>query len=98
MLPTATRLLALALCVAALATGHARAGAFQVSPVRIELDDDTRTRLVSVTSQAGEELRLQIGAYRWSQGELGETLLAPTDEVTVYPSLLVLKPGEERKV
>lgn len=89
-----------ALCVwlGIAAAASARAGNFQVSPVRVALDDKTRSVLVTLDNRGTTPLRLQIDAHHWDETPDGETLLEPTDEVVVFPSLLELGVGESRAI
>jgi fimbrial chaperone protein len=41
---------------------------------------------------------MQLKAQRWDQSRTGEMQLAPTEDLIVFPSLVTLAPGEERKV
>lgn len=78
--------------------GSAWAGNFQVSPVVVALTTDARSSLVAIRNQSDEVLRLQVKTHGWQQSTAGEMLLAPTEELIVFPTLLQLKPGETRNV
>jgi fimbrial chaperone protein len=39
-----------------------------------------------------------VTGFAWSQGTDGEIQLSPTDELTFFPALVSLKPGEDRKL
>lgn len=72
--------------------------AFRASPVRIYLGPEARSELVTLSNHGDRTVRLQVVAQAWSESPLGEQLLAPTDELVVFPSLLTLGPGESRQV
>ena len=41
---------------------------------------------------------MQVKAQRWAQSLDGEIQLSATDDLIVFPALLTLKPGEERRI
>lgn len=53
---------------------------------------------MTLTNESEEELRFQISASQWSQDASGNMQLKPTEDIVFFPSLLSLKPKEERKV
>ena len=73
--------------------------AFRVTPIRVTFDRSTKSQLLTLVNDSNEELRFQISAFSWGDDEnTGEMKLAPTDDIVFFPSLLTLKPSEERKV
>jgi fimbrial chaperone protein len=76
---------------------YARASAFRVSPVQVQLSGKS-SALLTLSNESGDPLRFQITAFAWNQSPSGEMQLAPTDDISFFPSLVTLKPGEERKV
>ncbi len=74
-----------------------RASAFRVAPVQVHMTGKSST-LLTLANESGEPLRFQISAFAWTQGPAGEIQLAPTEDITFFPALLTLGPGEERKV
>ncbi len=76
----------------------ALAGNFRVAPVRISLDSQMRSTLVTVSNRGDTPVRLQLDVHRWDESPTGEVLLEPSGDVVVFPSLLVLAAGESRAV
>lgn len=76
----------------------ALASDFQVNPVRIDLDEKTRTALLAVHNTSPEAVRLQVSMYTWSQDAQGKVDLTPTQELSYFPSLLTVEPGQARNV
>lgn len=76
----------------------ALAGNFRVAPVRISLDSQMRSTLVTVSNRGDTAVRLQLDVHRWDESPTGEVLLEPSGDVVVFPSLLVLAAGESRAV
>ena len=78
--------------------GRMSASAFRVTPVRVELSQKTASTLLTLTNESDTDLRFQISAFAWSQDAAGGMKLDTTQDITFFPALLTLKPGEERKV
>jgi fimbrial chaperone protein len=76
----------------------ARAAAFSVNPTQIHLSSTTTSRLLTLRNESGEVIRFQLSAFRWAQDPDGQMQLTPTTDVVFYPELLMLAPGEERRV
>src|ERR1700722_20328393 len=77
---------------------RAWAASFEVSPVALSLSAATTTGIVDVTNLSKDPVRLQVTGFAWRQGPDGEIQLGPTDELTFFPALVSLKPGEDRKI
>lgn len=92
--------LAAAMLASALVLGAeaARAAEVQVGPVLVTLSPTTRSAIVAVRNQGKETARFELQVRAWSQGATGEMELSPTEEITVYPPVLTVPPGEERNL
>lgn len=94
--------LALALLGCGLALAPARnaeASAFRVTPIRVNFNSRTTSALMTLINESQDELRFQVSVFEWQQkDQTGEMDLTPTRDIVFFPSLLTLKPGEERKV
>jgi fimbrial chaperone protein len=88
-------LVAAAASIAALALpiGAAVAGAFNVSPVRVELSAQHRTQALTVRNQGDEAAVVQVQIYAWSQ-EAGQDVLQPTTDLLLSPPVFTVKPGQ----
>lgn len=80
-----------------LQAGNAAASAFKVTPVRVTFNGPSST-LLTLRNDSEEPLRFQISAFAWSQDAKGGIQLGSTEDISFFPALLTLKPGEERKV
>jgi fimbrial chaperone protein len=78
--------------------GVARAQPLEVSPIELELTSAARNGTLTIHNGGTEPLRLQVTAVAWQQGRRGELLLAATRDVTFFPGLLTVAPGEKRNV
>lgn len=76
----------------------ALAATFTVDPTQIALSGRTGSALLTLRNQSTETLRFQLTVFAWSQAPSGEMALEPTTDIVFFPSLLVLKPDEERRV
>ncbi|WP_426752813.1 fimbrial biogenesis chaperone [Myxococcus sp. Y35] len=81
-----------------LATTSSLASDYQVSPVRVDIHGRVRTAVLTVHNQGQEPLRLQVSAFSWEQTPRGEIQLDATQDVSFFPSLLTLEPGQTRNV
>jgi fimbrial chaperone protein len=76
----------------------ARASSFTVNPIKVVLSDKDRSTLLTIQNQSNEILRFQVSVNGWSQSPGGEMVLSATKDIVVYPSILSLGPGEQRKL
>ena len=74
------------------------AAQFTVSPTRILLSRRTASALLTVRNEGAAPVRLQVKTHAWSQALDGHVELETTDEVIVFPTLVTIGPGEERKL
>ena len=87
------RLLALALT--AFPFG-ALAGAFGVSPIRIDLDPGARSGLVTVTNDDERKLHFQLKLFEWTQSPTGDDQLADSEDLIFFPQLFTVEPKQKR--
>lgn len=76
----------------------AYAGAFNVKPIRVFLNKDGSSTIVTIENQDQNVLRLQVRAYAWTNDRHGQPVLAPTDDLVVFPTLLDINPMEHRSI
>ncbi|MGZ3498048.1 MAG: fimbrial biogenesis chaperone [Vulcanimicrobiaceae bacterium] len=76
----------------------AAAAEFNVKPIRVFLSKDTGSTILTVENQAPNVLRLQVRAYAWSNDSHGQPVLAPSDDLIVFPTLIDVKPMEHRSI
>jgi fimbrial chaperone protein len=94
--PLAARVVAALVLLAS--AGPTRAAEVEVGPVLVTLTPATRNALVTIRNQGKEASRFEIQAKAWNQGPAGEMELSSTEEIAVYPPVLVVAPGEERNI
>jgi len=76
----------------------AYAGAFNVKPIRVFLSKDGTSTVVTIENQDQNVLRLQVRAYAWTNDRQGKPVLAPTDDLIVFPALVDINPMERRSI
>jgi fimbrial chaperone protein len=74
------------------------AGAFNVKPIRVFLNKDTGSTVLTIENQAPNVLRLQVRAYAWTNDRNGRPVLAPSDDLIVFPTLIDVMPMEHRSI
>ena len=80
------------------AAGPARASAFRVTPVQVALSATATSTLLTLSNESSESLRFQVRVYAWNQSPNGEMELYPTEDIVLFPTLVTLAPGKDRKV
>ena len=81
-----------------LQAGLVSAATFRVSPVRLSLTASGTSGLLTLSNESSETLRFQLTAFGWGEAPGGEMELAPTEEIILFPRLLTLEAGKERKI
>lgn len=94
-MPRAVVLLLVAL---ALVPTGAGAAAVEVTPVRLDFTRTAPNGLLTVRNGSATPARFQLRAYGWEESPQGEMRLSETRDLSVFPALLQLAPGESRKV
>jgi fimbrial chaperone protein len=91
-----TRILIAGLLLNAAAT--AEAATYTVNPTRVYLSARSTSALMTLKNESQQPLRMQLRAQRWHQTPAGEMRLDGTEDLIVFPTLLTLGPGEQRKI
>jgi fimbrial chaperone protein len=84
--------------LALLAADPGKPGGFFVSPVQVYLSAKTPTGSLTLRNQNPDPSRFQLTVFAWEQDQEGEPRLTPTQDILFSPPLLILAPGEERKI
>jgi fimbrial chaperone protein len=71
---------------------------FSVNPTRIVLSAATPSVLLTIRNESAEPVRLQMRSHAWLQSTTGEMQLGDTTDLIVFPTLVTLKPGEQRNI
>lgn len=70
----------------------------QVNPVRVDLSSAARSEVVVLRNNGSEPASFEMQIKAWEQTASGEMTLGATEDVVVFPLVLLLAPGEERNV
>lgn len=84
--------------LAATCQSSAFAGAFGVSPIRLDLDAATRTGLITVASSEDSKLFFQVALFEWTQDAGGEDKYAPSTDLLFFPQIFALDPRDKRLI
>lgn len=95
---TARIAISLVAAAALLLPPAAHAGAFGVSPIRLDLDGATRTGLITVANDDDRRLYFQIKLFAWTQSPEGEDKYAESAELIFFPQIMSVEPRERRLV
>lgn len=69
------------------------AATIRLSPVSVEILSHQKASSISLYNQSNDSADLQVRIFEWSQNN-GQDQLTPTDEITISPPFLKLKPSE----
>lgn len=78
--------------------GRAHAANLEVSPIFVELGARAPTSTITVRNGGSTPIRYQVTAMAWTEVVAGEPRLQPTTELSAFPPLFSLGPGEERRI
>lgn len=92
---TVGRGLPLAMLLSAL---PASASQFTVNPTRVELSARVPSAVVSLRNDGNSPIRIQVKTHAWTQTLDGQMKLDSTEDVVVFPTLVTIAPGEERRL
>lgn len=92
------RALILALLIFAPAALPVNASEYTVSPMRMELDRDARSTVVTLTNTGADPIDFQLRVMEWTQDAEGKDRYAETGEIVFFPKILSLAPAETRVV
>lgn len=91
-------LLAALAALAALAWPATGAANMEVSPVVVQLSSAVPAAIVTIRNGDPTPVRYQATAFSWTEERAGEPRLAPSQDLSVFPPVFQLAPGEERRI
>ena len=80
------------------AAARVEASNYTIDKTRIELTKERTSEDITVQNRSNEALRLQVTGFRWTQAAGDPMVLDPTDEIVFFPTVLLLEPGQTRRV
>jgi fimbrial chaperone protein len=76
--------------------GPSVAANFDIKPIKIYLDPQTRIEKLILKNLSEEELTVQVKAYQWSQNEQGQDIYLETKDLVLFPRVATIKKEEEK--
>lgn len=74
------------------------AGSFKVFPLKLDLNQKSKTTLFKITNTGKSEVIIQLETVKWQQDENGEDLYEPTTDIVYFPKILKIAVGEQRLI
>ena len=75
-------------CASIYLTQSLYAGSIRISPVQLDLVDDTKSSSLTILNQATSSSNLQIRVFKWQQKPNGEDQLTETNDIAISPPAL----------
>lgn len=72
------------------------AGSFKAVPVKVFLDAQTKTTVLSVLNQGDERVTIQLDAKSWQQDDTGKDLYGETRDIIFFPKIATIEKGQEQ--
>jgi fimbrial chaperone protein len=89
---------ALALVCALITSTLAHAGAFTITPVRVDIGSGRRAASIEVVNSGQQAAQMQAERYRWKDDRDGDDELEATEDFIVTPPIFSLEPGQRQIV
>ncbi len=74
------------------------AGQVGIAPVRVFLDEETRTAVVQVSNPSDSPIGMQADVMSWHQDDDGTDRYEPTTELLAFPPIFTIQPGQSQLV
>jgi fimbrial chaperone protein len=72
------------------------AGEWRVTPIRIELDKNAKSGVVTIVNEGTEKLNVQMKAFEWTQDAEGKDVYTETEDIIFFPKIMTIEKQEER--
>jgi len=72
------------------------AGEWKVTPIRIELDKNAKSGVVTIVNEGTEKLNVQMKAFEWTQDAEGKDVYTETEDIIFFPKIMTIEKQEER--
>jgi fimbrial chaperone protein len=71
-------------------------GSWRVIPIRIDMDQRSRSGVVAIVNDSEEAIRFSVEAREWTQDQAGKDLYLETSDILFFPKELIIDPNSER--
>lgn len=75
---------------------YALAGEWRVTPIRIELDKNAKSGVVTIVNEGTEKLNVQMKAFEWTQDAEGKDKYTETEDLIFFPKIMIVEAKEDR--
>jgi fimbrial chaperone protein len=69
-----------------------------ISPVRVVLSASVRSTLVTLSNKTDDESQVEVSVSTWAEDGKGQAVLAPSEDLSVFPLLVTIPPRGEKRV
>lgn len=84
--------------VAVLSSSFVLAGEWRVTPIRMELDKNAKSGVVTIANEGTDKLNVQLKAMEWTQDAEGKDVYTETEDLIFFPKIMTIDPHEDRIV
>jgi fimbrial chaperone protein len=77
---------------------HVFPGTFRAIPVRLSLDDNSKTTVLKIVNEGDEKVTIQLDAKGWQQDETGKDVYEETQDIVFFPRIVQIEKGKERVI
>jgi len=75
---------------------YSYAGEWRVTPIRVELDKNAKSGVVTIVNEGTEKLNVQMKAMEWTQDAEGKDIYTETEDLIFFPKVMTIDPKEDR--
>jgi len=75
---------------------YSYAGEWRVTPIRIELDKNAKSGVVTIVNEGTEKLNVQMKAMEWTQDTEGKDVYTETEDLIFFPKIMTIEAKEDR--
>lgn len=75
---------------------YSNAGEWRVTPIRIELDKNAKSGVVTIVNEGTEKLNVQMKAMEWTQDAEGKDVYTETEDLIFFPKIMTIEAKEDR--
>lgn len=72
------------------------AGEWRVSPIRLELGNDSKSGVISVINEGSGKFQVQMKAFLWNQDAEGKDQYTESNDLVFFPKIMIFEKPEER--
>jgi fimbrial chaperone protein len=74
----------------------AYAGSFKTVPVKLFMDAQSKTTVLTIVNQGDDKVTVQLDAKTWRQDSTGKDIYDETQDIIFFPKIATIEKGEEQ--